>query len=178
MIRAARVDDVELLAEIERRAGERFREIGMDAVADDEAFPVGEVLGYQRAGRAWVATDDLDRPIAYLLVDLVDGAAHIEQVSVRPDHAGRGVGRSLIETAAEWAGQRGLTALTLTTFADVPWNAPYYTRLGFSVVEGDALTAGLRRIRDHEAALWPDAWPRVVMRRAVGPTVSGRQAAG
>lgn len=151
----------------------RFREIGMDAVADDEPLPVGEMLGYQRDGRAWVATDDLDHPVAYLLLDVVDDAAHIEQVSVRSDQAGRRLGRALIDAAAMWARQHGLTALTLTTFADVPWNAPYYARLGFDVIETDALTVGLRRIRDHEATLWPHDWPRVVMGRAVSPTESG-----
>ena len=25
----------------------------------------------------------------------------------------------------------GFTAITLTTFADVPWNAPFYRRMGF-----------------------------------------------
>jgi hypothetical protein len=30
-----------------------------------------------------------------------------------------------------WAQRHGLAALTLTTFTDVPWNMPYYERLGF-----------------------------------------------
>lgn len=142
-----------------------FREVGMAAIADDEPLPASELLAYQQARRAWVATDDVDHPVAYLLLDVVDDAAHIEQVSVHPDHAGRGLGRALIEAAAAWARKHGLPALTLTTFADVPWNAPYYARLGFGVVAEDALSDGLRRIRAHEAELGLDAWPRVVMRR-------------
>ena len=128
-----------------------------------------EVLhGYQRAGHAWVATDNDGQPIAYLLLDVVDGAAHIEQVSVHPDHARRGLGRALLSVAEEWAARQGLSALTLTTFTDVPWNAPYYSRLGFRVVAEDDWTPGLIRIRNHEAALGLDAWPRTVMRRPVG----------
>ena len=167
MIRAARVDDVEFLAAIERSAGAAFRDVGMAAIADDEPLPVSAMLAYQHAGRAWVATDELDHPVAYLLLDVVDDAAHIEQVSVHADHARRGLGRTLVDTAAAWARGQGLAALTLTTFADVPWNAPYYARLGFSVVAEDSLSAGMRRVREHEAALGLDGWPRVVMRRSI-----------
>ena len=78
-----------------------------------------------------------------------------------------GLGRQLIETASAWAQGRRLTALTLTTFAEVPWNAPYYARLGFHVVPQEDLTAGMRGIRDREAARGLDAWPRVSMSRAV-----------
>jgi GNAT superfamily N-acetyltransferase len=174
VIRTARVEDVAFLPEIERAAGAVFREVGMAAIADDEPLPASELLAYQRAGRAWVATEEFDHPVAYLLLDIVDDAAHIEQVSVHPDQARRGLGRALIEAAEAWARRHELPGLTLTTFADVPWNAPYYSRLGFSVVAEDALSPGLRRLRAHEAELGLNAWPRVVMRREVEPTESRR----
>src|SRR5206468_615606 len=110
-----------------RRAGEQFRELGMNVVADDEPFPTSDLRRYVDEGRAWVATDDDgEAPVGYLLLDIVDGNGHIEQVSVDPSHARRGVGRSLIERAAEWAAEEGFAALTLTAFSEVPWNAPYY----------------------------------------------------
>ncbi|MDP3893090.1 GNAT family N-acetyltransferase [Nocardioides sp.] len=165
MIRIARPEDIARLADLERAAGAAFRDLDMALIADDEPLPADDLLAYQRAGRAWVATDDGDQPVAYLLIDLVDGAAHVEQVSVHPDHAGRGLGRALLDTAETWAAQRALSALTLTTFSDVPWNAPYYSRLGFRVVPEAEWTSGLRRIREHEATLGLDRWPRVVMRR-------------
>ena len=137
----------------------------MDAVADDEPFSVAELAVFQRDGRAWVASDRDDRPVAYILVRTIDAGAHIEQVSVHADHARRGIGALLIETVGEWAKGRGLEAVTLATFAEVPWNAPYYLRLGFSVVPEQELTDGLRRIREDEATSVPGPWPRVVMRR-------------
>lgn len=91
--------------------------------------------------------------------------AHIEQVSVRPEHARRGIGRQLIEVAREWAVAHELPALSLTTCADVPWNGPYYARLGFEVVSPNRLAGGMRAIRATEAAKGLDAWSRVVMRR-------------
>ncbi|WP_434992269.1 GNAT family N-acetyltransferase [Arthrobacter sp. Ld5] len=165
MIRLAQVDDVEVLSDIERAADAVFRNEGMETVADGETMPIPELLRYQREGRAWVDTDEVDRPLAYLLLDVIDGSAHIEQVSVHPSHAGRGKGRQLIEVAAEWAKQQGYAVLTLTTFADVPWNAPYYARLGFEIIPSDHITPGLQEIRQHEASAGLDAWPRVVMSR-------------
>ncbi|MGW0121567.1 GNAT family N-acetyltransferase [Streptomyces sp. NPDC003327] len=170
-IRAAAPAELPLLQDIERAAGEPFRSLGMAAIADDDPLPLDVLEGYRRAGRAWVAADAADRPVAYLLADTVDGAAHIEQVSVHPRCARQGIGRALIEHLAAAAGEQGLAALTLTTFTEVPWNAPYYARLGFRpLTEGDpALTEGLREISRAEAAHGLALWPRVCMRREVRP---------
>jgi GNAT superfamily N-acetyltransferase len=166
--REARQEDLPELRDIERRAGELFRELGMDAVADDEPPTISELLPYVRDGRAWVATNDSDVPVAYLLLDVVDDQGHIEQVSVDPSQSRRGLGRLLIEGAAAWAREHGLTSLTLTTFAEVPWNAPYYEALGFRRLSEQEITPGLDSIRRREAAHGLTAWPRVCMRRDLG----------
>lgn len=167
MIRAARPDDLPALRELERAAGAPFRDVGMEAVADDEPTTVADLALFQEDGRAWVVTGEADDPVAYLLVEVVDGDAHIEQVSVHPGHARQGLGRTLLDTAAAWAEERGLAALTLTTFAQVPWNAPYYERLGFQILTEDQMSGGLLRIRDREAARGLARWPRVTMRRTI-----------
>ncbi|MGW1361147.1 GNAT family N-acetyltransferase [Streptomyces chartreusis] len=164
-IRPVTSDELPVLQDIERAAGAPFRDLGMAAVADDEP-PTLEVLEhYRRAGRAWAARDGDGPPVAYLICEPVDGALHIEQVSVHPDAARRGVGRALLAYAADRAREEGLAGLTLTTFTEVPWNAPYYARLGFRTLEEAELTPGLRKIRTHEAELGLDRWPRVCMRR-------------
>lgn len=168
MMRAACRLDLPALRELERAAGAAFRDLGMAAVADDEPASVTELAAFQQDGRAWVITDDADRPVAYLLIDTVDGNAHVEQVSVHPDHARQGLGNKLLDAAAVWAEQHGLAALTLTTYANVPWNAPYYERLGFQIMTEAEITDGLRRIREHEQARGLGSWPRVTMRRPVG----------
>jgi GNAT superfamily N-acetyltransferase len=157
-----------LLIEIERAAGASFRALGMDRVADDDPGSIDELGPYAQDGRAFVAVDAADEPLGYLLIDHVDVAAHIEQVSVHPDHAGRKIGRALIERAAAWARDHGLTALTLTTFVEVPWNGPYYERLGFRYLTGDEETPGLRAIRGREGRSGLDAWPRACMRLELG----------
>ncbi|MFI7115458.1 GNAT family N-acetyltransferase [Amycolatopsis sp. NPDC049868] len=164
MIRPATPEDLPALQDIERAAGEPFRALGMAAIADDDPPSIADLTAFQRDGRAWV-WDTGDGPVAYLLAEVVDGHGHIEQVSVHPDHARRGLGRRLIEHAAVWASREGLAGLTLTTYAEVPWNAPYYARLGFATLDEEDLTAGLRAVRAHEIARGLDAWPRVTMRR-------------
>lgn len=141
----------------------------MHLVAEDEPPSLATLRGYAGDGRAWVRADDADRPLAYLLADVVDGCAHLEQVSVHPDAAGAGHGRVLVEHLVAWARGRGLPAVTLTTYVDVPWNGPYYRRLGFRPLDPAGFTSGLREIRRHEAAHGLDRWPRCVMRRDLGP---------
>lgn len=165
MIRLARLDDLPALIDVELDAGALFREVGMAEIADHDPGSVAELAAYQSGGRAWVSVDPADRPVAYLVAEIVDGCAHIEQVSVRLSHARRGLGGALIETLAGWARSHGLPALTLTTFAGVPWNAPYYERLRFRVLPEAELGDGLRAIRRAEAARGLDTWPRVAMIR-------------
>jgi GNAT superfamily N-acetyltransferase len=168
-VRLARQDDLALLVEIERAAGEMFRSPGMDLVADDDPGSVTGLAPYAASGRAFVATGTDDRPLGYLLLDVVDEAAHIEQVSVHPAHARQGVGRMLIARAAEWAREHSFTALTLTTYVKVPWNAPYYERLGFRYMSDQEETPELRALRDHEREVGLDAWPRACMSLSLAP---------
>ncbi|MFH8344193.1 GNAT family N-acetyltransferase [Streptomyces sp. NPDC018045] len=161
VVRAAVPLDLPVLRDVERAAGEAFRAVGMAEIADDEPPSLAELAGYQEAGRALVACAGAG-PVGYLLWEPVDGCAHIEQVSVHPDGARRGLGRALIERARQ---DSGLPAVTLTTFAGVPWNAPYYARLGFRALDDAEIGEGLRGIRRREAALGLDRWERVCMRR-------------
>jgi GNAT superfamily N-acetyltransferase len=172
-IRPARRGDFAVLQQIELEAGRAFGDIGMHEVATDDPFSIAELDAYHAAGHAWVATDGDDWPIAYLVVDIVDGNLHIEQVSVRPAFGRRGIGLALIDHVARWARALGMPAVTLTTFRDVAWNAPYYERRGFRMLAADEITPGLAAIRAHEADEGLDRWPRVCMRREIEVEASG-----
>jgi GNAT superfamily N-acetyltransferase len=170
IIRPARTSELPALQDIERAAGQPFVGIGMPEIAWDEPPPLPVLAASAQVGLLWVASGEnasgeKDEPVAYLMAEVVDGCLHIEQVSVHPDSARRRVGRALIEHAAGRAAADGLAALTLTTFASVPWNAPYYLRCGFRILDDTELTPALRAIRQHEAELGLDRWPRVCMRR-------------
>lgn len=169
MIRLARDEDLPVLQDIEWAAGASFRDVGMQAVADDPPPQLETLRAFRRDGRAWVFVDGDDRPVAYLLVDVVDNRAHVEQVSVHPSHARKGIGRQLIDHADVWAAAHGLSELSLTTYIDVAWNGPYYQRLGFRFLREDELGEGLRIIREREAARGLDKWPRAAMIRERRP---------
>ncbi|OUD89287.1 Acetyltransferase (GNAT) family protein [Clavibacter michiganensis subsp. michiganensis] len=77
------------------------------------------------------ADDDGAGLVGFAHVLEVDGLAHLEQVSVPPEHGRRGHGRALVEASADEARRRGHRRITLRTFADVPWNASAYARMGF-----------------------------------------------
>lgn len=166
-VRAATADDASALQAIERCAGERFRDVGMGDIADDDPLSLEGLVAYAEAGRCWVAVDGTDAPVAYVVADLVDGSGHIEQVSVHPAHQGKGIGRALVAAVESWARDTGARALTLTTFRDVPWNAPLYRHLGFRDLDDAELGPELRRVRDEEAAQGLDPAQRVCMRRDV-----------
>ena len=142
-VRQARPEDVGRLQAIQLAAGNAFRDIGMPAAADTFPLPPESLSGYRRAGRAWVAADEHDEPVGFVVFDVVDGCAHIEQVSVHPAHAGQRIGAMLLEYVADWAIDQDMPAMTLITFRGVPWNAPYYERLGFRELAESEVTPEL-----------------------------------
>lgn len=164
LIRPATPNDFDVLREVERAAGQLFAEIGMEEIANDEPPSFEALRDYAGRGHAWVLADADDAPIGYALVDIVDGCAHIEQVSVHPDHHRQGHGRRLIDHITTWAQDRAMPAVTLTTFRDVPWNAPYYERWGFRTLTEAELTPELAEVRTREADHGLDPETRVCMR--------------
>ena len=169
IIRAARAAEFPRLRVIDWDAQQIFRDIGMPEAAEFEPRTLAELAESQRAGELWVAVEEDDEPASFLMLVPVDGCLHVEQLSTAPAAARRGLGRALLDHAADLARADGVAALTLTTFADVPWNGPYYERCGFRVLADAELTPGLREIRAHEIALGLDRWPRVTMRRDLTP---------
>ncbi len=56
-----------------------------------------------------------------------------------------------------------LSAVTLTTFRDIPWNAPLYARLGFRELSTDRLSPVLAALVREEAERGLESARRVVM---------------
>lgn len=164
-VRPATAADVPVLQAIEVRAGRAFAEVGMPEIADDDPLTTAALEAYAADGRAAVAVGDDDVPVGCVVVDRVDTHAHVEQVSVDPDHQGLGLGRLLIGWVEGWAREEGRRSVTLTTFRDVAWNAPLYRRLGFRDLAPDELGPGLAAVVSEEAAHGLDPATRVAMRK-------------
>ena len=169
VIREAQAADLTEMITIERVAGEAFRHVGMASIADDPPATVDELTAFLKSGKAWVFSDRSGAAVAYLLAERLDDRAHIEQVSVHPKNSRRGIGAALIEKASRWSVESDLNGLSLTTFTNVPWNAPYYTRLGFAELPEIEWSAGIRHRVTVERSHGLHEWPRVVMVRGAAP---------
>lgn len=169
-LRLATADDLEAMRDVERDAGRRFLEFpadtGLHEIADDDPPALDVLAAYLDNDAAWVVTDDADGSVVgYAVASMIDDDAHLDQVSVRCGHQGRGLGTALIGAACDWAIDLAFEAITLTTFRDVPFNGPYYRQLGFEIVPERRCGEELRSLREHERFIGLDVQPRVVMRR-------------
>jgi GNAT superfamily N-acetyltransferase len=157
-IRVATPDEYPLLRRIEEESDQLFESVGIGPFENQE-----EENHLSRAALVLVSGQPA---VGFACVEIVDGLAHLWQVSVLPSAGHQGRGRALVEAVCDWAAGNGYPGVTLTTFRDVPWNGPFYTRLGFRVV--DELSPGLAALRQHERDIGDDDWgPRVAMRKEV-----------
>lgn len=164
-VRIAQEADAEALPDIEQSAGEAYRGIAELAwIADDDNQTVERHCEIIAKGTCWVAVEHDDRPVAFLSAEIQGDALHIWELAVRLDRQRSGIGRALLDKAIADARERRLAALSLTTFRDVIWNAPFYQKLGFQVL-GDAQTEErLRQILCREIEHGMPASRRCAMR--------------
>jgi GNAT superfamily N-acetyltransferase len=155
--RLARPADLPFLPEIEKAGEEMFAEVGI-------VFPDGPMvieLMIDKGAEILVAGDP---PVGFAAVEDVDGAVHLEQISVRPGLVRRGIGGRLLREVLARAKGRGAPGVSLLTFRDVPWNGPWYAKHGFEVLDEDRWGPGIRAYWDAEIrAGLHDLGPRVVM---------------
>ncbi len=168
VVRPARVEDVPGIQAVEVAAVERFRGIEDPRIARSADAPPYSRVGLERASiehRCWVAVDDDGSIIGFAVAWMVDGEGHLDELAVAPAHGRRGVGRALVDEVVAWTVAQELPSITLTTFRDVPWNGPYYEKLGFRVVS--PLTPALQALVDEQKAWGLEPSLRVVMRRSL-----------
>jgi GNAT superfamily N-acetyltransferase len=148
-IRSARPGDLAALPVIERAAATQFLTTPYSAMVDAALASTQVDLDHEYV---WVVVDEGDQPAGFAIVHLLDEAVHLHELDVDPRYARQGLGRRLIAAIVDWARERGAPALTLTTFRDVPWNGPYYARLGFRTLDSTALSPALQLVWEAEAA--------------------------
>ncbi|MBN3745962.1 GNAT family N-acetyltransferase [Burkholderia sp. Se-20373] len=168
LIRPATREDAAAMAAVEVAAAQRFRAIGMTHIADAEPTDAAAVRVRIDDGRAYVAVDPEGTCVGFAFYRRIDGQRlYLEELDVAPSHAGQRIGARLIEQVMARAAQEGIAEVVLSTFREAPWNAPYYARLGFSIVADAALDDTLRAIRAHHVSLGLDETQRVFMRADV-----------
>lgn len=151
-IRPARAEDAEALPRIEQSAGLAFRAVAELAwLADGDNVSVERHRALIAGGACWIAADEEDRPIGFLSAGIEGDALHVWELDVSLDRQGQGIGRALLERAVADARRRGLAAVTLTTFRAVAWNAPFYRKFGFRILEDAEIDGRLASLLSDEA---------------------------
>ncbi|WP_353860265.1 GNAT family N-acetyltransferase [Azospirillum formosense] len=165
-IRPATPCDAPALPGIERSSGTIFRQwAGLEWIADDDVQSEERHHTLIADGVAFVAELPGHGPAAFLNGSVTPDALHIWQVAVHRDRQGQGLGRQLIDAAQGYAVDHGVPSLTLTTFRAVPWNEPYYRRLGFVTLDDGQLGPRLRAVLDAEKQAGLPIAQRCAMRK-------------
>jgi GNAT superfamily N-acetyltransferase len=160
----ARPDELSRLPEIERRACELFLQLPLTADLPADPTPLADFEAAHQAGLLWVARIREGPPVGFALAEHLGAELHLEELDVLPEHGRKGLGTALVSKVCQWAQSQGHRSVTLCTFRDIPWNAPFYERLGFRRLRTEELTPALReRMRQEvERGLGTDL--RVAMR--------------
>ena len=149
-VRPARAEEIPLLPAIEQAAANLFGETEYAFLVNGETLPLHFLQAQQAQGLVWVAVDGEAQPVGFAVARPLDGALYLHEIDVHPLHGRRGVGKRLVHAVVAHACGAGYDAVTLSTFADLAWNAPFYAYLGFRTMSAQELTPGLREVQRKE----------------------------
>jgi GNAT superfamily N-acetyltransferase len=162
-IRSARIEELPQLAPIEQAAAIRFRDTPYAFLADGEPLPIEFIQQRFQAGQVWVAVDLDDIVIGFAITREVDRTLYLQEIDIAPEHGQQGIGKALVETVQTWGKDSGYAVMSLSTFRDLPWNAPFYAKLGFRILDAAELTPGFQLIRAQEQEAGLPIADRVIM---------------
>ncbi|GMN02108.1 GNAT family N-acetyltransferase [Erythrobacter sp. MTPC3] len=134
-IRLARASDADAFFEIEDDAAGLLRSapslqgipIPPTATADQHAKTIAK-------GRSLAALVE-DKLVGFAASASAGRELHLHELSVLRAHQQRGIGATLLRALKIDARNSGFRAITLSTFRQIPWNAPFYERHGFVEVQ-------------------------------------------
>lgn len=134
-IRLARPEDAAAFHLVEDDAASLLRE--EPSLAGTVIPPTASVSDHARTiakGRSLAALN-ADSIIGFAAIGVVGRELHLAELSVARAHQRCGVGSLLIRAMKIDARNSGYRAITLNTYRDIAWNAPFYARFGFVEVE-------------------------------------------
>ncbi len=165
-IRKAVETDYQYFPDIERDAAQVFCDFGLNAIADAEPTPAEYYAALPETSIIAVAEDTGGKPIGFAVVNKLDGQVYLKEISVRCVYSGKGIGRQLTEYVICSAHEYGYKTMALTTFADLPFNAPFYCSCGFAdFIPNPGEYPELLSIRESETKNGLDLIPRICMVR-------------
>ncbi len=167
-VRLAEKTDLAALPEIERAAAQLFRPyvawLEVPITVLESLTTPGFLLRAQADSRLWVSAV-CGRPVGFIVAKFLSDSCFIVELDVHPDYGRHGMGSALVKACCAHALAQGFEQVILTTFRRVPWNIPFYQRLGFEVLPSEAWPWDIAAIVDHETRYGFLPEKRAVMRR-------------
>lgn len=149
-IRKANGADLAAIHDVEVSAADAFVRFGRPLPDGSPPAPAAQWRAAMAADLAWVVEHG-GEVVGFLAGRAAGEVLHIDEMDVRSDRQRRGLGRALLEAALKAAKGRGFASVTLTTYRDIPWNAPFYARAGFQELEEGNIDERLSDILADEA---------------------------
>jgi GNAT superfamily N-acetyltransferase len=165
IIRSAQSWDIPMLEYVERSAAEIFRTANLDFLADGDTVDPKALAAMAQANHLWIAANRFDQPIGFVGGEYLNGNFHIVEISVAKEFQGKGVGTALMTAMVQQVSREGYKSVTLTTYKDLPWNGPWYSRMGFFEVNAQDMGREYLDILGSEAEHGLDLRSRCVMRK-------------
>ena len=150
-LRLARAEDADAMPAIEEAAAQVFTDIDwLGTVDPSDTWEPDELRPFIRRGHCLVAHVGEDMA-GFLISEPVGRELHVWEMDVSPQFQRRGIGAGLLRACQIDARNAGFRALTLTTFRELAWNAPFYRRLGFTEIDDLSAHARLKHALEEEA---------------------------
>ena len=171
-LRAGLSSDIDLLIVIDNDASTLFETMGLHLDAEtDLAITNAERIRWSRCltdGTVLISVDTAGRETGFAVVGHRDGEPFLDQLSVRRDSMGLGIGSALLAASMKKAIEMPGRYLWLTTYDHLSWNRPFYQRRGFEIASPESCGAELQRELMFERGLFPAPEHRIAMRRELG----------
>lgn len=166
-MRACLPGDARHLATLDRRATRLLAEHGFPALLEAPAATPDVFAAFAERGWCRLAAAPSGLPVGYAVAAPLGDDLHLEEIAVDPPHGRKGIGSALLAAAIEHARHDGYSGMTLTTFRDVPFNAPFYAARGFREVPFETASQAVKARFLEEVPPGIDPATRVIMRRSV-----------
>lgn len=134
-LRLARTDDAEAFHAVEIDAAGLL--LDHPSLAGIDLPPPGQPDSYRtmiRHGHCLTVTS-AGRIVGFAATRPYRRELHLHELSVAREFQRLRIGSTLLEALKIDAKNTGLRAITLETFRDIAWNAPFYERHGFAMID-------------------------------------------
>lgn len=161
--------DIEALQAIETSAAQLFLDSPYPELAGFPPYPCDRYLQHMRAKDPVLLGSIVlgqDRPVkaGFAVAEPLADGLHLFELSVHKDWQGYGLGKAMVQQLQQIARQRGYGQITLTTYRSLPWNGPFYEKLGFDYLAPNLQSAEISDILRKEIKAGANQRDRCAMR--------------